>query len=60
MAIVIKEMHIRTVVERRILTEADVSEEILLKIENRIAERLSVFASGQPSLGRKNRRKNER
>ena len=31
MPIVIKEMHVRTVVEKRIITEADVSEELLRK-----------------------------
>ena len=35
MPIVIKEMHVRTVVEKRIITEADVSEELLRKIEGR-------------------------
>lgn len=36
MPIVIKEMHVRTVVEKRIITEADVSEELLRKIEDRV------------------------
>ena len=35
MPIVIKEMHVRTVVERRIVTEAELTEEMLRKIENR-------------------------
>lgn len=48
MPIVIKEMHVRTVVERRIVTEEDVSEEIIRKIENRVVERLSARESGQP------------
>lgn len=31
MPVVIKEMHIRTVVEKRIVTEVEVSEELILK-----------------------------
>lgn len=42
MPIVIKEMHVRTVVEKRIITEADVSEELLRKIEDRVRQGLSV------------------
>lgn len=60
MPIVIKEMHVRTVVERRIVTEAELPEEILRKIENRVVERLSVQNGGQPAPRRQNRRKNER
>ena len=37
MPIVIKEMHVRTVVERRIVTEAELPEEILRRIEDRVA-----------------------
>ena len=48
MPIVIKEMHVRTVVERRIVTEAELPEEILRKIENQVVERLSARESGQP------------
>lgn len=60
MPIVIKEMHIRTVVERRIVTEADVSEELLRKIESRVAARLSARESGQPDTRRQTRKRNER
>lgn len=60
MPIVIKEMHVRTVVERRIVTEADVSEELLRKIESRVADRLSARESGQPDTRRQPRRRNER
>lgn len=59
MPIVIKEMHVRTVVERRIVTEADVSEELLRKIGSRITDRLSARESGQPDI-RRQTRKNER
>ena len=54
MPIVIKEMHVRTVVERRIVTE------VLRKIENRVVERLSARESGQPDTRRLTKRKNER
>lgn len=48
MPVVIKEIHVRTVVERRIVTETEVSEEIMRKIEKRILERLSANRDGQP------------
>ncbi len=38
MPVVIKEMHIRTVVEKRIVTEVEVSEELIRKIENRVRQ----------------------
>lgn len=63
MPIVIKEMHVRTVVERRIVTEEDVSEEIIRKIENRVVERLSAVKvgslthSGRQEEGTKDKRK---
>lgn len=60
MPIIIKEMHVRTVVERRIVTEAELPEEILRRIEDRIVERLSARESGQPDPRRQTRRKNER
>lgn len=60
MPIVIKEMHVRTVVERRIVTETEVSEELLRKIESRIVERLSARESGQPDARRRTGRRNER
>ena len=56
MPIIIKEMHVRTVVERRIVTEAELPEEILRRIEDRVAAR----ESGQPDPRRQTRRKNER
>lgn len=60
MPIVIKEIRVRTVVERRIVAEADVSEELLRKIESRVADRLSARESGQPGTRRQTRRRNER
>ena len=42
MPVVIKEMHIRTVVEKRIVTEVEVSEELIRKIENRVRDRLDA------------------
>lgn len=49
MPVVIKEIHVRTVVERRIVTETEVPEEILRKIEKRILDRLSANKDGQPA-----------
>lgn len=34
MAVIIKEMRIRTVVEKRVVTEAELPEEILRKVED--------------------------
>ena len=61
MPIVIKEMHVRTVVEKRIITEADVSEELLRKIEDRVRQGLSVREdSRQTTATWRHRKKNER
>lgn len=61
MPIVIKEMHIRTVVEKRIVTETEVSEEIIRKIEHRVLDRLSEEErNGQPAAERLKRKRNER
>ena len=60
MPIIIKEMHVRTVVERRIITETELPEEILRKIENRGVERLSARESGQTDSRRLTKRRNER
>lgn len=60
MPIAIKEMHVRTVVERRIVTETELPEEIIRKIENRVVSRLSARESRQPATGRQTRRKNNR
>lgn len=47
MPVVIKEIHVRTVVERRIVTETEVPEEIIRKIEKRILDRLSANKDGR-------------
>ncbi len=61
MPIVIKEMRIRTVVEKRIVTEAEVSDEIIRKIESRVLDRLSEEnITGQPAGRRQTKRRNER
>lgn len=60
MPIIIKEMHVRTVVERKLITEADVSEEVIRKIEKRIVDRLSDDEDGQSVRQFTMRRKNER
>lgn len=49
MPVVIKEIHVRTVVERRIVTETEVPEEIMRKIEQRILDRLSANKDGRPA-----------
>lgn len=49
MPVIIKEIHVRTVVERRIVTETEVPEEIMRKIEKRILDRLSANKDGLPA-----------
>ena len=46
MPVIIKEMRIRTVIEKRIVTDAEISEEIIRKIEDRVLDRLSAGESG--------------
>lgn len=61
MPVVIKEMRIRTVVEKRIVTETEVSDEIIRKIESCVLDRLSEEnLTGQPAGRRQTKRKNER
>ncbi len=61
MPVVIKEMRIRTVVEKRIVTETEVSDEIIRKIESRVLDRLSEESlTGQPAGRRQTKRRNER
>ena len=60
MPVVIKEMHIRTVVEKRIVTEVEVSEELIRKIENRVRDRLDVEDSIRLGSRQWQRKKNER
>lgn len=61
MAVIIKEMRIRTVVEKRIVTETEVSDEIVRKIESRVLDRLSEERiDEQPAGRRQTKKKNER
>ena len=60
MPVVIKEMHIRTVVETRIVTEVEVSEELIRKIENRVRDRLDAEDSIRLGSRQWQRKKNER
>ncbi len=60
MPVIIKEMRIRTVVEKRIVTETEITEEIIRKIEDRVLDRLSAADSGQLAPQRWQRKKNER
>lgn len=57
MSIVIKEMRVRTTVERRIIAESEVSDELIRKIEDRVVDRLSATNS---SRNIDQRRRNER
>ncbi len=57
MPIVIKEMRVRTTVEKKIVSDAELSEEAIRRIEERILARLSSAANDNAS-GRK--RKNDR
>lgn len=60
MPVIIKEMRIRTVIEKRIVTDAEISEEIIRKIEDRVLDRLSAGESGHLAVQRWQRKKNER
>ena len=60
MPVVIKEMHIRTVVEKRIVTEVEVSEELIRKIENRVRDRLDAEDSIRLGSRQWQRKKNAR
>ena len=60
MPVIIKEMRIRTVIEKRIVTETEVSEEVIRKIEDRILDKLSADKNGQLAVQRWQRKKNER
>ena len=62
MAVIIKEMRIRTVVEKRVVTEAELPEEILRKVEDRILDRISKeerigWPVGKEMSGNNRRRK---
>ncbi len=59
MAVIIKEMRIRTVVEKRIVTEAELPEEILRKVEDRILDRMSKEEKTGWAVGQR-RKRNER
>ena len=60
MPIDIKEMHVRTTVERHVVTEEELPEEVLRSMEDRIAERLSARESEQSDTQRPAKKKNER
>ena len=61
MPIVIKEIRIRTVVEKRIVTETEISDEIVRKIESRVLDWLSEERiDGQPAGRRQTKKRNER
>ena len=60
MPVVIKEIRIRTVVEKRIVTETEISEELIRKVGTRVRDRLDAEDSVRPATRRWQRKKNER
>ena len=60
MPVVIKEIRIRTVVEKRIVAETEISEELIRKVGHRIRDRLDAEDSVRPATRRWQRKKNER
>lgn len=60
MPVVIKEIRIRTVVEKRIVAETEISEELIRKVGNRVRDRLDAEDSVRPVTRRWQRKKNER
>lgn len=63
MPIVIKEIRVRTQVERRIVAEADIPDEVVRQIEQRVWERLAAHGDGSgrdTARSLRQRRKNER
>ena len=62
MPIVIKEIHVRTVVERKIITEMENSEDVIRKMEERIVDRLLSNENLQSArhMHFQTRKKNER
>ena len=60
MPIDIKEMHVRTTVERHVATEEELPEEVLRSMEDRIAERLSARENEQHGSTTADEKKNER
>ena len=59
MAVIIKEMRIRTVVEKRVVPEAELPEEILRKVEDRILDMISKEERIGWPVGQR-RKRNER
>ena len=49
MPVVIKEIRIRTVVEKRIVAETEISEELIRKVGNRVRDRLDAEDSVRPA-----------
>ena len=60
MPVVIKEIRILTVVEKRIVAETEISEELIRKVGNRVRDRLDAEDSVRPATRRWQRKKNER
>ena len=60
MPVIIKEIHIRTVVERHVVAATDIPDEVITKIENSVVDRLSGIVRGQPAERRRTNRNKER
>lgn len=53
MAVIIKEMRVRTVVEKKVVTLTDISEDVCRYIQDRVIEQLSVSSSKYPEIYKK-------
>lgn len=56
MAIIIKEMRVRTVVEKKIVTDTEIPEEICRKIREQVLKELTAQSSRHTDLRRKKER----
>lgn len=56
MAVIIKEMRVRTVVEKKVVTITDISEDVCRQIQDRVIEKLSVLSSKYPEIKRRKER----
>lgn len=60
MPIVIKEIHVNTVVEKKVILEEAIAESVYAKLRAYISEEVSEKSSGQGSFRSKEPRKKER
>lgn len=55
MAIVIKEIKVRTIVEKQIVSETEMTEEMLRRLESRLLEKLNIAADSSSVQKRRRR-----